>query len=145
MEYTFYNDIGEIRFNYSGTDPDLQLQDGHSDLNYIEGSFGGDNYYIAEGMPVIFPTKPSIYSYFNYTTKEWVLDTELQLTSETYIIRQQRDILLKEMDAIISNPIRWNAMTEIERSNWTNYRQLLLDVPQQEGFPLNVTWPEVPQ
>ena len=27
---------------------------------------------------------------------------------------------------------------------WAAYRQALRDVPQQEGFPWNVTWPEMP-
>lgn len=29
-------------------------------------------------------------------------------------------------------------------SDWTNYRQQLRDLPAQEGFPFNITWPEKP-
>jgi hypothetical protein len=29
-------------------------------------------------------------------------------------------------------------------SAWTTYRQALRDVPSQEGFPFNVTWPVAP-
>lgn len=28
---------------------------------------------------------------------------------------------------------------------WTTYRQALRDLPAQEGFPWNVTWPEIPE
>lgn len=27
---------------------------------------------------------------------------------------------------------------------WTNYRKRLRDLPEQEGFPLNIAWPEQP-
>ena len=27
---------------------------------------------------------------------------------------------------------------------WAEYRQALRDVPEQEGFPFNVTWPQEP-
>lgn len=29
--------------------------------------------------------------------------------------------------------------------DWAKYRQALLDVPQQEGFPANILWPEMPK
>jgi hypothetical protein len=42
------------------------------------------------------------------------------------------------------NPVRWAAMTEEARAAWSVYRQALLDVPQQSGFPEAVTWPDAP-
>lgn len=59
-------------------------------------------------------------------------------------IRRQRDQLLSEVDIIVSNPLRWNDMTKLDQQLWSEYRQLLLDVPQQEGFPSNVIWPIKP-
>lgn len=35
-------------------------------------------------------------------------------------------------------------LTEQERQAWWDYRQALRDVPEQPGFPANVTWPEPP-
>lgn len=32
----------------------------------------------------------------------------------------------------------------VDRAAWAAYRQALRDVPQQDGFPYNITWPEVP-
>lgn len=57
--------------------------------------------------------------------------------------RAKRDTLLKEVvDAV--NPMRWEALTETEKQAWRIYRQALLDVPQQEGFPTSITWPIQP-
>lgn len=58
-------------------------------------------------------------------------------------VRHNRDQLLTQ-DVDIINAVRWNAMSEEERQAWTDYRQALLNVPQQEGFPMNVTWPTKP-
>ncbi len=57
--------------------------------------------------------------------------------------RDRRDTLLKEVVDTI-NPMRWEALTAPEKDAWRAYRQALLDVPQQECFPNNITWPEAP-
>jgi hypothetical protein len=36
-------------------------------------------------------------------------------------------------------------MPEATRTVWAEYRQALRDIPQQEGFPHNVTWPSKPE
>jgi len=60
--------------------------------------------------------------------------------------REARDrILVEEVDPIVSNVLRWNDMTDAKRTEWTNYRQALLDIPQQEGYPNNITWPTKPE
>jgi hypothetical protein len=57
--------------------------------------------------------------------------------------RMKRDAFLKEVvDSV--NPMRWEALTELQKDAWRAYRQALLDVPQQEGFPTNIAWPEAP-
>tara|TARA_R110000765_G_scaffold173996_3_gene278701 strand:- start:757 stop:1035 length:279 start_codon:yes stop_codon:yes gene_type:complete len=59
--------------------------------------------------------------------------------------REIRDkILVEEVDPIVSNTLRWNDMTDAKRTEWTNYRQALLDVPAQAGYPDNITWPTKP-
>ena len=59
--------------------------------------------------------------------------------------REIRDkILVEEVDPIVSNTLRWNDMTDAKRLEWTNYRQALLDVPAQAGYPDNITWPTKP-
>ena len=59
-------------------------------------------------------------------------------------IRTERNILLSTtVDTM--NSIRWETLTDIQKQQWIEYRQALLDVPQQEGFPNNVTWPIKPE
>jgi hypothetical protein len=59
-------------------------------------------------------------------------------------IRARRNTLLKEVvDSV--NPMRWEAMTDIQKDAWRAYRQALLDVPQQEGFPMTIVWPIAPE
>jgi len=57
--------------------------------------------------------------------------------------RERRDQLLRDtVDTI--NPMRWESMSPQQQDAWRSYRQALLDVPQQAGFPLSVIWPEQP-
>ena len=62
---------------------------------------------------------------------------------EAYIIRTHRDALLKETDkyfTISDMPTKNNNYIDKLRE----YRQALRDIPQQDGFPDNVIWPEKP-
>lgn len=59
-------------------------------------------------------------------------------------IRDKRDGLLVELDAFVGNPLRWATLSTEQQDAWAVYRQALLDVPQQAGFPHNVTWPTEP-
>ena len=63
--------------------------------------------------------------------------------SQEFSVRAQRNQLLKEKVDVF-NAIRWEGMSEQDRQLWRDYRQGLLDVPQQVGFPWNVVWPPVP-
>ena len=58
--------------------------------------------------------------------------------------RLDRNRLLAEVDAIAGNTLRWADLTSAEQAEWSTYRQALLDVPQQSGFPHSVTWPTKP-
>jgi hypothetical protein len=52
-------------------------------------------------------------------------------------VRKRRDRLLQESD--------WTQLTDapVDRDAWARYRHALRDLPQQEGFPREVVWPEV--
>ena len=58
-------------------------------------------------------------------------------------VRAKRDSLLVVVDVVVSNPLRWASLSSDKQNEWTVYRQALLDVPQQSGFPSSVTWPPV--
>jgi hypothetical protein len=53
--------------------------------------------------------------------------------------------LALHVDGLAGNALRWAALTAEQQQAWADYRQALLDVPQQEGFPHNVAWPTKPQ
>jgi hypothetical protein len=60
---------------------------------------------------------------------------------QSQAMREQRSQKLKETD--------WVVVKHLERNEnipgaWEVYRQALRDVPTQQGFPWNVTWPEEP-
>tara|TARA_R110000744_G_scaffold122129_2_gene227061 strand:+ start:492 stop:902 length:411 start_codon:yes stop_codon:yes gene_type:complete len=56
--------------------------------------------------------------------------------------RSLRNTLLEtEVDPIVGNALRWSALSSEEQAALGVYRQALLDVPQQAGFPNTHTWP----
>ena len=75
----------------------------------------------------------------------YVPPTQEELTAKAaQSVRSQRDSYLLAVDAIAGNALRWAALSEASQSEWATYRQALLDVPQQSGFPDNITWPQEP-
>jgi len=54
-------------------------------------------------------------------------------------VRAKRDRLLKASD--------WTQVADapVDQAAWATYRQDLRDIPQQAGFPDDVTWPTEPE
>jgi hypothetical protein len=80
-------------------------------------------------------------------------EEEIQLAAERaaqeakapeYARKVRDDLLLSDVDPIVSNALRWNEMSEDKRTEWTNYRQALLDIEDLDGYPDNITWPTKP-
>jgi hypothetical protein len=60
-------------------------------------------------------------------------------------VRAERDNrLVTEVDPIVSNALRWADLTAAKQAEWTQYRTDLLNVPDQAGFPIDITWPTKP-
>lgn len=70
---------------------------------------------------------------------------EPTLEERIFMARQYRNNMLSDLDAITSNPLRWAAFSTEQQQAYAVYRQALLDVPQQAGFPDSVDWPTPPQ
>jgi len=53
--------------------------------------------------------------------------------------RTQRDALLSQSD--------WTQVPDapVDQQAWAEYRQALRDLPQQAGFPTEITWPAKPE
>lgn len=76
----------------------------------------------------------------------YVPPTQAELDAQAAAaVRAERDMkLATEVDPIAGNALRWNALTTEQQQAWADYRQALLDVPQQAGFPHEVIWPTKP-
>lgn len=76
----------------------------------------------------------------------YVPPTQAELdTQAAAAVRAERDMkLATEVDTIAGNALRWSALTSDQQQAWADYRQALLDVPQQAGFPHEVVWPVKP-
>lgn len=63
-------------------------------------------------------------------------------------IRAERDRLLRACDKM--SVLHWNVLTDYQKAEWVAYRQALLDIPEQEGFPWGgdtdaAPWPKKPE
>lgn len=61
-------------------------------------------------------------------------------------VRFMRDIRLRnDVDPVVSNPLRWEALTAEQQDHWRTYRNALLNITDQDGYPHNVVWPNKPE
>lgn len=65
-------------------------------------------------------------------------DTEL----EVFARKRRNSLLQRYIDGL--NSFRLAELSAEEQNVAAKFRLELLDVPQQEGFPQNIDWPEVP-
>lgn len=136
--YIVYNEQGKILRTGICLD-DYFEQQATSDENIIEGIANANLNYISNGLIVNFPEKPIGTYYFDYTTKQWVFDTEKAIVDANVM----RDILLRDGPDRIS-PVWWSSMTAEEQQAWTDYRQALLDITSQPNYPQEIIWPTKP-
>ena len=122
-------------------------QHGFIDLN--------DNYWVAisdvndetralfpEGT-IEVPIRPTHLHTFDRDNGVWIDPPDEELNKLVgNEIRAERDYRLHgEVDKIVSNPLRWESLSESKQDEIKAYRQALLDLPQQVGFPTSFTWP----
>ena len=124
---------------YSVYDPHTKIIVGHikststpqSELqkvwpNIVSGRYEIDKYQVIDGQ--VMPVTGSIQSQ----------NEELQS-----INRQVRNNFLLKIDQV--NPIWYSSLTQQQQQELSEYRQALLDVPQQAGFPTDISWPPKPE
>jgi hypothetical protein len=76
----------------------------------------------------------------------YVPPTQEELDAELAIqIRNIREQMLRQVDDIAGNALRWASLSSDQQSAWSVYRTQLLDVPQQPGFPNQIVWPVKPE
>ena len=134
MIYTIYSEVtGQILKVVQASNIQEQLQENQL---YIEGSFDDSKYYIDNGSPVEIPEKSSPYADFDYTTKQWVVNSTLA----TVDVSQKRQKLLASSD--------WTQLPDVPLTTkevWATYRQALRDITAQSGYPAEIIWPTPPQ
>jgi hypothetical protein len=135
MIYTVYDQInGQILYTINSDDP-INL-----DQSYIIGNYNGLEHYVDLATKTIVdkPAQPSTNHIWAWDTRSWQLDSTLASAA----IRSQRNGLLSAVDRV--NPVWYLALSAEQQTELSAYRQALLAVPQQSGFPESVTWPDKP-
>lgn len=62
-------------------------------------------------------------------------------------VREERDKKLADCDWVTTKAVDQNAQDNLGiqvPQVWLDYRQALRDITEQDGFPLNVIWPDEP-
>lgn len=133
---TFFDiSTGQIIASFYG---DLSIMDLSAYESYGVFEFYADPHgqYVENGNIVNMPEKPSEYSVFDFTTKQWT-NPDANLGWE--IVRNRRNIELSSCD--------WTQVQDVQLPNkeeWVAYRQALRDITKQSD-PFNVVWPTKPQ
>ena len=76
----------------------------------------------------------------------YVAPTQAELDAQlaTGLRAERDDKLVNEVDPVVTNPLRWAELTDAKQAEWTQYRTDLLNLPDQSGFPNDITWPTKP-
>lgn len=140
----YEKNTGEIKQVQSASDTNvLELAKTFipENMNYIETNstnYSPDMYYVdLETKTIQEKGNPtSEFHTWDWSTKQWILDPE----NAARLIRQKRYELLQQSD--------WSQGLDVPenlRTAWAEYRNALRNIPQQEGFPEQVTWPTKPE
>lgn len=108
----------------------------------IPGAWPAEVFYISRGQPQRYPPKPTSLFWHEYTwdldSQTWRLDTE----ATKQAAQKHRRQLFSYVDKV--NPIWYASMTETQQTQTQQYRQDLLDITQQPGYPVSIEWPTIP-
>ena len=137
MNHTIYHaTTGQIERIINCPPNMLELQFDPATHAAIEGSFDDGAYYVADGVPVEMPPRPSPHHHFDYPSKQW-LDPRTPDT-EWPLVRAERDRRLLATD--------WTQLPDVPlaaQEAWAEYRQQLRDITAQPD-PFNIVWPVAP-
>ena len=83
--------------------------------------------------------------YISYVSPVPLTQDQLDELLAGQIRIQRYDMLIGEVDPIVSNPLIWGELTDAKQAEWTKYRNDLLNLTEQPNFPNTVIWPTVPE
>lgn len=136
--FIVYLDNGKIVRGGTCQEVAVELQAGQGEY-VLESDADVNANFVVDGVVTPLPVKPDGDYEFDYLTKQWVFNTELA-TSKAISLRNK--LLADGPDRI--NPIWFSAMTTEQQQAWADYRQALLDITDQSGFPMMIDWPARP-
>jgi len=132
MKFTSYKN-NKIIAKHECLEDEIKKVCGKMECSYLEG-WVTDTQYIFNDQIVDFPDKPSEIHTWNWDTLSWAKNLELAEQN----IRRQRQEFLESTD--------WTQLPDVPeatRLKYQAYRQALRDITAQDGFPENVTFPEI--
>lgn len=98
-------------------------------------TFNEKTHYLSEGVPI---NENGVWKQTWVLTEFSTDEIQQHLLDKQEEKREKRNKLLKESD--------WSQLSDTPTNTaaWAVYRQALRDLPSQEGFPYNITWPTQP-
>lgn len=112
------------------------------DRPHVAGNYQPGRWYVMRGQVRPLPDHPlgadHIVWQWDLATESWLVD--LPRTEQS--ARAQRQSLFAFVDKV--SPMWWAAMTPEQQTETTAYRQAILDITQQEGWPVMIDWPLKP-
>ena len=107
--------------------------------------------------PVYLPDGPSIPKYHTFTAPPemtenqhavmnggWqIVDGPSPAVPDWWYAQEVKKLRTQKLnDSVYKiNPLMWQSMDQATQAAYSTYRQELLDITTQEGYPVNVTWP----
>jgi hypothetical protein len=76
----------------------------------------------------------------NHTITKTYTITPFDFQELSFFVRQKRNDLLEKTDVLTLSD-RWESYDDMTRESIRNYRENLRNIPDQENFPYDVTWP----
>lgn len=69
-----------------------------------------------------------------------------------FLMQSDKEVSLDRLNLTIPKGVLFSdwisffrQIAQMLTGDWAKYRQALRDIPQQEGFPFNITWPDKPE
>lgn len=112
------------------------------DRPYVDGNWTPGQYYVRDGQAYLLPSKPAAQNQVRWlwdkASESWIYDAE----ATKIAARDIRQNLFANVDRV--NPMWWAAMTPEQQAATAAYRQALLDITDQPGYPEVIDWPLKP-
>lgn len=84
---------------------------------------------------------------YTFSGSQWAAPTQswLDNTAAKSVRSERLRRLVREVDPITANALRWASLVPEQQLAWAVYRTALLDITGQSGFPHNIMWPTKPE